>query len=295
MKRSVIALTLVLASAAYGLAASSSNGEQVERLSRIGEGVAVVFSPDLAQPGNRLFYERLGFAYFEDPSWAVMLEQLRARVADGFPLEAIVLETHGTNGHGLKVQAGKYPADARSYISVGALQEALEEAGVERCYLSACNAGRLLRPEIYNVLDPTVKDPLFLPATLGIIDASLEFDPALSRVEILRRRQSNLETLIHGKSSEFSPAVRQLLGQRPENPPFRFVVSTMLIQLVLKDPRMELISKGHVQRTSRANLSRKESERLFQRFLKHLEMVAGREMEEEANLRAHPVERARSK
>ena len=35
----------------------------------------------------------------------------------------LILETHGTNGNGLKVQESYEPTAARSYISVGALQE----------------------------------------------------------------------------------------------------------------------------------------------------------------------------
>lgn len=287
-------LALVLAGATVASAAAWPGPAQLEHLSRIGEGAAVVFSPDLAKPGNRQFYERLGFAYFEDSSWAVVLEQLRARVAEGFRIQAMVLETHGTNGHGLKLQASKKPEAERSYISVGALQEALEEAAVERCYISACNAGRLLRPEIYRTLDPEVTDPLFLPATLGILAASEEFDPGQTQVEILRRKQSNLETLIHGRSSEFSPEVRELFGQSAEDPSFSFGISTMMIQLLLEDPRIQLTSKGYVQRLSRGNLSRQESERLFQKFLKYLSAAASREIEAE-NLRAHSNERARTR
>lgn len=291
MKRPLSAfLTLSLAWAMAVNAAAWPGTAQFDSLSRIGEGAAVVFSPDLAKKGNRFFYERLGFIYLEDPSWAAVLEQLRERVAAGSRIQAIILETHGTNGHGLKLQTSKKPEAERSYISVGALQEALDEAAVDRCYISACNAGRLLRPEIYHTLNPEVNDPLFLPPTLGIIAASETFDPARARVEILRRKQSNLETLIHGRSTEFFPEVRKHFGQSVDDPPFSFVISTMMIQLLLDDPRMQLTSKGFVQRTSRGNLPRRESERLFQQFLKYLSATASRE-----NLRAHSSERARTR
>src|SRR5690242_9595834 len=35
-------------------------------LSKLGERVAVVFSPDFSVPTNRVFYERMGFLYIED-------------------------------------------------------------------------------------------------------------------------------------------------------------------------------------------------------------------------------------
>src|SRR3954447_14578486 len=42
------------------------------RLSEIGRGKGVIYSPDLSVPTNRSLYERLGFSYFEDASWATI-------------------------------------------------------------------------------------------------------------------------------------------------------------------------------------------------------------------------------
>jgi hypothetical protein len=254
-------------------------------LSSVGSGVAVIFSPDLALPGNREVYERLGFAYFEDSDWFQLLGELRERSRDPrfSAIEAVILETHGTNGHGLKLQDGEEVMQDRSYISVGALQEALDEMGVRRCFLSACNAGRLLRPEIYCALDLKADDPLFMTPTYEVLNASPGFDPASSSVQILRRKQSNLETLVHASSSEFSDEVRKLLGVDKR---LRFNISTMLIQLVMHDPKMQLTATGFVQEKSDADLTRAQSERLFERFLKFLSEVAARENRTASELRA---------
>src|SRR5512134_2520137 len=83
-----------------------------------GRGVAIVFSPDLSVPGNCDFYSALGFACFEDTDWTRVLAAIR----DHGEMRVVVLETHGTNGHGLKLQRSKDPQAERSYVSVAALQ-----------------------------------------------------------------------------------------------------------------------------------------------------------------------------
>src|SRR5947209_9141668 len=47
------------------------------RLSEIGHGVGIVFTPDLSVPGNCRFYESLGFACFEDADWSRVLDDIR--------------------------------------------------------------------------------------------------------------------------------------------------------------------------------------------------------------------------
>src|SRR5436305_11457100 len=89
------------------------------RVSEIGRGVGVVFSPDLSVAGNCRFYESLGFACFQDADWEKVLDDVhRHNVL--YPerrIFTLILETHGTNGNGLKLQTS-YDADAaRSYIS----------------------------------------------------------------------------------------------------------------------------------------------------------------------------------
>src|SRR6059058_6303384 len=46
------------------------------RVSEIGRGVGVVFSPDLSVADNCRFYESLGFACFQDADWTNILAQI---------------------------------------------------------------------------------------------------------------------------------------------------------------------------------------------------------------------------
>ncbi|HVR42048.1 MAG TPA: hypothetical protein VMS56_01280 [Thermoanaerobaculia bacterium] len=240
----------------------------------IGSGTAIVFTPDLALPGNRRFYEGLGFVYFEASDWREVARSIaRANVlSPGRPIDGVVLETHGTNGHGLKLQRSKDPGDLRSYISIGGLQETLEKAGVGRAYVSACNAGRLFRPGIYRELDREPGDPLFLPPTLGIVNASRGFDPEASAVRLLRRKDSHLETLMHGSSVELGSCSRAAIER--DGGEVRFVISTMLIQILTEDARLELTDQGWVAERSRHDFTPAEAEELFRRFAAWLEARA---------------------
>lgn len=259
---------------------------QIERLSDIGKHKAVVFSPDFAQPGNREFYEKLGFLYIQDASWTRALNQIVARNYwhPENRIDTIILETHGTNGNGLKLQTGPTLRAARSYISVGALQEKLEGLGLRLCVIGACNSGRLFRPEIYKILNPHPGDPLFLPATLGIINASREFDPAKSRMLVVRRAESEIETTSDGDTSELSPIARSVLGLQPRASTgvarsVHFAVSNLLIQLLTHDPRLELTSDGYANEKSRNDLTEDESDELFQRLVAFIDNVANHEYE----------------
>jgi hypothetical protein len=264
-------------------------GVQFDRLSDIGRGKAIIFSPDFSAPGNREFYQRLGFAYFEDPSWEKVLSQIIShnRSHPDSKIEVVILETHGTNGNGLKLQTTAAPTAPRSYISLGALQEKLEQAGVRLCVVGACNAGRLYRPEIYKVLKEQPSDRLFLPPTLGIINCSDSFDPSKSQVVMARRAESRIETTNEGDTSEFSPIAQQVLGLkryikvasgrllRPR--PVKFVVSNMFVQMLIHDPRLHMTATGYATEKSREDYTDEESEELFQQFLAYLNQVAARE------------------
>jgi hypothetical protein len=258
------------------------------RLSEIGRGKGIIFSPDLSVPTNRRFYERLGFAYFEDADWRNVIRQVRARnqLRPNDPLKVLIIESHGTNGNGLKLQAGHERGARRSYISVGALQEQLDATGVRLCVITACNAGRLFRPAIYKMLDTQTRDPLFLPATLGIVNASSGYDPARSVVGVLYPAKSALETTNEGEVSELAPLTRRMLetdeaiAERTTSRgsgPVRFVVSDILVQLLLRDPRLLLRAGGYVTAKSSENFTNKESEELFQSFLAYLDEVALRQ------------------
>jgi hypothetical protein len=188
----------------------------------------------------------------------------------------------------LKLQQSERPRALRSYISVGALQERLEPLGVRLCVLAACNSARLFRPQIYKRLNPHTRDPLFLPPTAGIVNSSPGFDPARSRVVVARRAVSNVDSTSEGWSSELSPAAQALFGLRNAARPtgqaatskprvIRFVVSNTLIQMLLHDPPVQLTTIGFEERKSRLELSDAQSDVLFQKFIRFINRVAGRE------------------
>jgi hypothetical protein len=239
----------------------------------LGQGVAVIFTPDLSVPTNRHFYEALGFLYLESDSWLEVIAELKSHNATNrdHPVRSVVVESHGTNGHGLKLQGGRARVAPRSYISVGGLQQELEPAGITTVVLSACNSGRLFRPEIYRALDRSSGDRLFLPPTRGIVDASADFDHDASPVRMLRRATSHLETLMHAFTSELPGDVAAVLEERNDGEPFEFVISTMLIQLIIEDQELRLTEEGHEVRLSRHDLTRAESEALLRRFIGSLE------------------------
>lgn len=254
------------------------------RLSDIGRGKAIIFSPDVAPAGNREFYQALGFLYIEEASWQRALNRIIARNYwhPDDPVQAIFLETHGTNGDGLKLQSGPSRIDGRSYISIAALQEKLEGLGIKLCVIAACNSGRLFRPGTYKTVEPQPRDSLFLPATFGIINATSKFDPRLSQIVMARRRESRIETTSEGKISELSPIARKVSGldnlreRRDSVRAPRFVVSNLLIQMLLHDPRLKLAYGGYASERSKKDLSAAESEALFQRFIEYLNTVAER-------------------
>ncbi|HEX8255265.1 MAG TPA: hypothetical protein VF846_19150 [Thermoanaerobaculia bacterium] len=251
-------------------------------LPEIGTGLGVVFTPDLSVKDNCRFFEALGFACFESADWLEVLSDIHAYNVDhpGRRIRTLILETHGTNGNGLKVQTGKKPEDERSYISVAALQEMLEPVGVRYIIVSACNSGRLLRPEIYRKLDPNNGDKLFLPATRGIIDATEDFDPKKTTTTVITPANSHIETTLVGSLRELAPATREALEAvakaRGIELPKQFAVSEMLIQMLLRDPELELRTGAHVEELSKTQSAPEASERIFKSFVDHLDQVASR-------------------
>jgi hypothetical protein len=249
----------------------------------IGTGVGVVFTPDLSVKDNCKFFQALGFACFESADWLQVLGDIHAYNLDhpGRRIRTLILETHGTNGHGLKVQAGKNPDDARSYISVAALQEILEPAGVRYIILSACNSGRLLRPEIYRKLNREPGDKLFLPATRGIIDATDEFDPKKSNITVITPGDSQIETTLVGSLRELAPATREAIQgaakKRDVTLPKQFAISEMMIKMLTRDPALVLRTGAYVEELSKTQSAPSDSERLFRTFVTHLDFVAARD------------------
>lgn len=290
MKRAPILLALVLCTLVAqadrttpALLAKAWPAAPHAALEEMGTGVGIIFSPDLSVPGNCRFYKALGFACFDSADWLEILSAIHAHNIDspGRRIRTLILETHGTNGHGLKVQTGKGANDPRSYISVGALQEWLEPVGVRHIIISACNSGRLLRPEIYLRLNRENGDKLFLPATRGIIDASDLFDPKRNPITVITPGASQIETTLVGKVSELAPATRKAIEaaakKRDVTLPSQFAVSEMFIKMLTRDPSLELRTGAWVEELSKVQTSPQASERIFSAFLAHLNFAAARQ------------------
>jgi hypothetical protein len=287
-RASIFVLTLVLTVSAQAAGRSGVlltrawPGAPFADLRDIGTGVGLVFSPDLSVPGNCHFYQTLGFACFESADWLEVLGQIHTYNMDhpGRRIRTLVLETHGTNGHGLKIQTGKKPDEARSYIAVAALQEILEPAGVRYIVLSACNSGRLLRPEIYRKLNREPGDKLFLPATRGIIDATDSFSEKRTSTLVITPGASHIETTLVGSIRELAPSTREALIDAAKAQgiklPRQFAISEMLIQMLLRDPQLELRTGAHVEELSKVQTTPEDSETLFNAFVAHINYVAAR-------------------
>jgi hypothetical protein len=247
-------------------------------LVELGQHKAMIFSPDITSKGSRIFYQRLGFQYWDSSDWKEVIAGIIAynRAHPANQIREIFLETHGSNGNGLKLQESYNPEAPRSYISLGGLQEQLKGSGVERVILSACNNGRLYRPEIYNQLDLTVKDKTVLPATLGVINASLGFDPAQSEIEMVRRTDSRIEQTSEGYYRELPAAVRRQFGLPASSE--TFVVSNMFMQMMMGDRRLQLVNSGYVTELSSASENEPTNEAIFQSFLRLLRRLAEKEM-----------------
>ena len=257
--------------------------EAKANVSDIGRGVGIVFSPDLSVPGNCRFYQALGFACFEETDWDVVLNGIHTYniLYPERAIRTVILETHGTNGNGLKLQESYGPEAERSYISVGAMQERLEPEGVRYIIISACNSRRLLRPSIYRKLDPFNGDKLFLPATLGIINASPSFDPSRNHVVVATPATSHIESTLAASVRELTPTSRRALTVSALalsiEPPQQFAVSEMLMQMVLRDPSLQLVTGESADDLSRDISPDATGEKLLHSFIKRINQLAWRE------------------
>lgn len=267
--RVLLRLLAVLSIASAALAAPVAAQSP---LSAIGRGTAIVFSPDLSIESTCAFYERLGFACYATASWEEVVEDIRCRNASA-PAEerisVVILEAHGTHGNGLKLQASAARKAARSYAAVGALSERLGAAGVRYCVLAACNSRRLLRPAIYHALD---RGRLYLPATLGIMNAAGR-DAGGPGVRFLARADSHIESLSVGLTDELSGPTLRALGLTEEES-MKFVVSDLLVQLVTRDPSLDLREATPVNRLKLITPEDEYAEDLFARFVEHLDRLA---------------------
>lgn len=253
------------------------------RVDEVGRGIGVIFSPDLSVPDNCRFYQSLGFACFQGADWEKVLDDVhRHNVL--YPerrIFTLILETHGTNGNGLKLQTSYDPDADRSYISAGALQQRLEPEGIYYAIISACNSGRLLRPAIYNQLDPNNGDKLFLPATKGIVNASPDFVAARSAVLLITPQSSHIETTLVGQLVELSPAARRAILTSSKSlgipPPKEFAVSDMMTAMLTRDAQFQLTAGSYVDELSRAAAPVDRSEQLFRKFVRYLNAVAAKQ------------------
>ena len=307
---SYFAALLFLAAPQFAAAADNSSLRLLDRawpdvasrqVSEIGRGVGVVFSPDLSVADNCRFYESLGFACFQDADWEKVLDAVhRHNVL--YPerrIFTLILETHGTNGNGLKLQTSYDPNASRSYISAGALQQRLEPEGIYYVIISACNSGRLLRPAIYNQLDPNNGDKLFLPATNGIVNASPDFVASRSAVMIITPESSHIETTLVGKIAELSPSARRAITLSAKSlgitPPTEFAVSDMMTAMLTRDSHLQLSSGSYVDELSRAAAPVDRSEQLFTKFVRYVNAVAAKQYPPAAKKKAVAARKAAKK
>ena len=261
--RAVLRLAAALFVASAALAAPPA---RLSALTAIGRGVAIVFSPDLSLDNNCAFYERLGFVCYASPSWEEVVDDIARRNASADAISVVILEAHGTQGNGLKLQTSSARNALRSYAAVGALGERLGAAGVRICVLAACNSRRLLRPAIHDTLD---RERLFLPATLGIMNGG-GYDTGL---RFLARADSHIEGITVARTDELSPSTLRALGLADEEP-MTFVVSDLLAQLVTADPSLDLREATPVDRLKLVTPEDADAEALFARFVDHLDRLA---------------------
>ncbi|HJT18061.1 MAG TPA: hypothetical protein VJ853_11755 [Thermoanaerobaculia bacterium] len=309
-RKPLVALAAIFWIAAAGAAAELNTLEILgtawpspspAKISEIGRGIGVVFSPDLSVPDNCHFYEALGFACFQTPDWSAVLDGITAYNTDhpDARITTLVLETHGTNGNGLKLQTSYAPKAERSYVAVGALQERLEPVGVANIIISACNSGRLLRPYIHNHIDRNNGDRLFLPATLGIIDASPTFDDSLSAVTVITPESSHIETTLVASLRELSIGTRQMIAASAAAKhltlPRQFAISDIMMQILTRDSGLQLAVNHEVDQLSAIVQPQDHSEELFVRFKTYLKAVAAREGATEPVVITHAKRKRRAR
>jgi len=253
------------------------------RLSQLGHGVGVVFSPDLSVPGNCRFYQALGFACFQDPDWTRVLDDIRTHniFHPENRIRTLVLETHGTNGNGLKLQRSYDPKADRSYISVGALQEHLEPDGIRYIIISACNSRRLLRPNIYRTLDPNPGDKLFLPPTCGIVNADADYDMTRSKIVVATPSASHIETTLVGNIRELAPVTRKVVAYAAKlngvKLPTQFAISDIMMEMLVHDARLELQTGEAIDDLSKEIRPQDEDEKLYKSFIAYVNSIGAKD------------------
>lgn len=89
---------------------------------------------------------------------------------------------------------------------------------------------------------------------------------------------SQIETTVVGRVSELAPDTRKALEAAAKDRgvalPNEFAVSEMFIQMLTRDPSLELRTGAWVEELSKVQTSPQGSERIFNAFLSHLNGVA---------------------
>ena len=115
---------------------------------------------------------------------------------------------------------------------------------------------------------------------MGVINASPNFDASKSNITIGRRAESHIEVINECHVSEFSSVTRVALSAGSNarlQASSRIAVPEMLIQLLLDDQRLNLVSEGFEVVRSSAETNDNYREQLISRFLRFINGVAEKE------------------
>jgi hypothetical protein len=89
---------------------------------------------------------------------------------------------------------------------------------------------------------------------------------------------------------ELAPATREAVTaaakKRDVKLPKQFAISEMLIQMLVRDPQLQLRTDAHVDELSKVQSPPDASERLFKAFVSHLDFVAARDTQGQTSLAA---------
>ncbi|HET7710321.1 MAG TPA: hypothetical protein VFL80_00160, partial [Thermoanaerobaculia bacterium] len=112
-------------------------------------------------------------------------------------------------------------------------------------------------------------------------NASAAWSPRRSRVVVLTPAVSQIESTLVGRIRELAPATRKVLAdaakERGVRLPKEFAISDLMMQMLLRDSRLELKRASHVDELSKETFAVDASERLFTTLVAHLNSRAAAE------------------
>src|SRR5262249_52750914 len=119
---------------------------------------------------------------------------------------------------------------------------------------------------------------LFEPPTLGIINASPDYDATRASMIFVRRTESHIELINECLLAEFSPATQAAVAGivAKDKTGNKIAVPEILIQLLLRDDSLHLVAGGSETEISRVETNENYREKLITRFLKFVNSVADR-------------------